>query len=228
MEYFKINDKASSDFGVYVYNSNLFDSASEDVENVEVPGRNGALHISNNRFSSFNAKLDCYIDDLSNWSGFKNYLLSLQDTFKLTESYFSDVYRVARLQTFLSLSTFNPNKVTFSLTFNCRPEIYLTSGDNEQSITTGQTLTNPTAYDSKPIITVVGSGSLTINSNTITVATTQSAITIDCERMDCYNDSVNCNNDVTLSEFPTLKSGGNTITYTGFTSVKIKGKWWKL
>lgn len=228
MEYFKINDKLSTDFSVFVAKSNLLDSASEDVSTVEVSGRNGALHISNNRFKSFTAELECYITDLTKWEDFKSYLLSLQNTFKLSESYFSNVYRIARLQTALSLGTFNKKKGTFTLSFNCRPEIYLTSGDTEQTLSSSTTITNPTLFESKPIFIVVGNGTLTVNGNAIVVSSSESSVTIDCDRMDCYNGDVNCNNDVTLTEFPTLKSGSNTISYTGFTSVKLKGKWWRL
>lgn len=228
MEIFYINSQASSDFDVYVYKSNLFNSAAEDVSTVEVAGRNGALHISNNRFKSFSATLDCYITDLSKWEDFKNYLLSLQNTFTLTESYFTDSYRIARLNTALSLGTFNKTKGTFTLSFDCRPEIFLDSGNTWQTLSSSASVYNPTSFESKPIFQVVGNGTLTVNGNQIVVSSSQPSVTIDCDRMDCYRYDINCNNDVTLADFPALKVGYNTISYTGFTSVKVKGMWWRL
>lgn len=230
MEYFKINDKKSSDFNIYVYSSNLFDSATEDVETVEIPGRNGALHISNNRFNTFNAKLSCYCKNgmQENFTNFKNYLLSLKDTFILTDSAHSDVMRIARLTDPLTLILFNKSKATFDLLLKCRPECFLLSGQSEITITSGDILNNPTMFASKPKIKVTGNGTITINTQTITVNTQQDYVMIDCDMMDCYCETINCNNDVQLSDFPELIPGDNTISYSGFTAVTIIPQWWRL
>ena len=95
----------------------------------------------------------------------------------------------------------------------------------------GSALYNPTLYESKPTIRVYGNGTVTINGNTITIASGQSYIDIDSEAQDCYTGNTNKNDKVSFSEhkFPTLKPGVNSISYTGsVTSVEITPRWWIL
>ena len=95
----------------------------------------------------------------------------------------------------------------------------------------GSALYNPTPYESKPTIRVYGSGTVTINSNTITIDSGQTYVDIDSEMQDCYTGSTNKNDKVSFSthKFPTLKPGVNAISYTGsVTSVEITPMWWIL
>jgi phage-related protein len=229
MRIFTINNTPSSDFGIYLADSNLFDSAAEDVEYIEIAGRNGALTVSNNRFKSFTARLECYcIKDMqTNINNFKNYLMSLKGGFVLKDSVHAGVFRIGRNDSF-KLDDSDRNKAVFTLSINCRPEIYLESGLTEVNITSGDILTNPTFFDSKPLIAVKGNGTLNIGDYELTVNTSQTSLTIDCEAMNCYNNNVNCNNDVTLTDFPVLKTGKNEITFTDFTEVKITPRWWRV
>ena len=60
MRIFTINNTPSSDFDIYLADSNLFDSQLKIVEYIEIAGRNGALTVGNNRYKSFTARLECY------------------------------------------------------------------------------------------------------------------------------------------------------------------------
>jgi phage-related protein len=53
---------------------------------------------------------------------------------------------------------------------------------------------------------------------------------IDCEMMNCYKGSINCNGNVTMTtgNFFELKEGNNTVTYSGFSAVEITPRWWKI
>ena len=87
---------------------------------------------------------------------------------------------------------------------------------------------NPTLYDSSPLIRVngTGAGTLTVGNNTVTLDAIDGYVDIDSELMDCYKGLVNCNGDVTMSEFPTLAPGTNAITWSGgVTSVVVTGRW---
>ena len=93
------------------------------------------------------------------------------------------------------------------------------------------TLTNPTRFDSKPLIRVWGNGTLNVNSYYITVADSPyDYIDIDCELMDCYHGSSNANQYVTFSTtgFVTLKSGANYFSYSGFSGVRVIPRWYEI
>ena len=57
----------------------------------------------------------------------------------------------------------------FDLKFNCKPQRFLTSGDVPVSVESGDTLTNPTLFESKPLIECKGYGSIGINGQEIEV-----------------------------------------------------------
>ncbi len=215
---------------MYLADSNLFDSAEPDIDVIDIPGRNGFVHINNNRFKPFRARLKCYCvkDMQTNIDGFKNYLMSLKGIITLRDSQHPNVFRKTVNIDGFKLDDSDKKRATFTLMFDCYPQRFLESGIDEITITSGGILTNPTFFDSKPLIVVKGNGTLNIGDYELTVNTTQTSVTIDCESMNCYNDSVRCNDDVTLTDFPVLKSGENEITFTDFTEVKITPRWWRV
>ena len=93
------------------------------------------------------------------------------------------------------------------------------------------TLVNPTPFPSKPLIRLYGNGSVTINSQTITVANSTAYVDIDCDMMDCYEGSTNRNNDVSFSthDFPELAPGENTFTVvSGVSGIRVTPRWWQV
>ena len=90
---------------------------------------------------------------------------------------------------------------------------------------------NPTPFASEPLIRAYGTGSFVMDGVTVTITTASTYTDIDCEMMDCYKGSTNCNANVTFStyDFPKLQPGVNTITLnTGITGVEMTPRWWKL
>lgn len=84
---------------------------------------------------------------------------------------------------------------------------------------------------SKPIITLYGSGELHFYLNTVEIFKynfdTDGQVVIDSEKEDAYLNGVLKNRQM-LGEFPLLKSGENTITWTGtLTRIVIdpKSRW---
>ena len=50
----------------------------------------------------------------------------------------------------------------FSVSFRCKPFLHLYNGETEQMITSGSFLLNPTCIQAKPLITITGSGDITL------------------------------------------------------------------
>lgn len=97
--------------------------------------------------------------------------------------------------------------------------------------TDSDSMSNPTAFPSQPLIRVYGNGSFTMDGITVTVSSASSYTDIDCEAMDCYEGSTNRNNDVSFStyDFPTLQPGDNAVTIiSGITAVEITPRWWQV
>lgn len=124
----------------------------------------------------------------------------------------------------------------FNLSFDCKPQRFLTSGDEYVAVTSS--ITNPTAWDSNPLIQVDGNGTLYFQNGSLTVTIANPSTGpvvrtyIDSESMSCYDVyTASMNKYVTFDKpyFPALYSGSNHISITGgITSLKIKPRWWEL
>ena len=97
------------------------------------------------------------------------------------------------------------------------------------------TLVNPTYFESKPLLSITGTGTLVVGDATITISGSGSQMWLDCELCEAWSESggtlVNRNSDVSMSgaDFPTLKPGGNVITASdGFSEILVTPRWWKI
>lgn len=83
---------------------------------------------------------------------------------------------------------------------------------------------NVGTVESKPILTLYGTGDITIhlNDKDITLTNVEGSIIIDSELMECYKDTQLCNNKM-YGEFPILQLGENILTWeSNLTAIKIK------
>ena len=123
--------------------------------------------------------------------------------------------------------------------FNCKPQLFLKSGEIEQTVMDGGYIYNPTPYTAAPTLRFKfpdseEGGSITINGVTISIQKPGSGedFIIDCERQDIYlrGGRINKNNDFVLSngEFFELKPGRNLVQCTGLylNRVWITPNWW--
>lgn len=142
----------------------------------------------------------------------------------LLDDYEPDYYRLAYYQGGFDAENRYTRLGKFDISFRCRPERYLIAGNDDISVSSGETITNPTAYAAKPLIRIAGSGS-----GTLTVAGTVMSFTgitdylyIDCDTMDVYRQASENRNNLMTGSFPVLPSGNSTVTFSGgITSVTI-------
>lgn len=96
------------------------------------------------------------------------------------------------------------------------------------ALTAHNSVFNPGTADAAPVITVVGSGdiTLTIGAKTVTITGLASAITIDCDAGISVNGATDLTGTVTMDYPVTLPPGENAISWTGtVTSVTISAPW---
>ena len=232
--YFTFAGSTSESFGVYISGGGTYNAPVRQYENISVPGRDGDLLGISTRLENVQLTYRCGIVENFNTqvAALRSFLLSNIGYKRLEDTYHTDEYRMAVYKGGLEPEVIkNLEAGEFDLRFECKPQRYLTSGETETTITSGDDLDNPTDFEARPLIRIVGSGTLTIGSQVITIAAnTKAYIDIDSEVMDCYSGSDNCNSLVSFStnDFPVIPAGTTAVTYSGLTSVKITPRWWRV
>lgn len=234
MHLFTYNGKSSGDFGVVISGQDTWKKASPDLERVTIPGRNGELILTNKRYNNVDIPYLCGITrnfDV-NYTGFINHLLSEPGYHRLEDSYHPEVYRMAVFdtQTEPDLTARNAQG-TFTITFSCKPQMYLKSGELRQEAYNGDPVYNPTRQDARPLLRVYGTGELVIGDSVIRITECDSHTDIDCELQEAYKGQVNCNDNIELEQddFPVLSPGRTVISWSGgIYRVEITPRWWML
>ena len=224
------NGISLSDFACYYDGSQLWRKPERLVEKMSVVGKNGDLIIDQGSYSNITRPIRCFIthDFIKNYSSLLDALTSVEGYGRLESTEEPEVYYMASFVDEIQpdLWQFNERGV-FTLNFDFKPQKWLKSGENAIGITTSLTLINPTSQTALPLIEVSGTGTITINDSTLTLANNTSTTIIDCETQDCYEGTINRNSDLTVvGGFPVLKKE-NSISVSGCT-INLIPKWWRL
>lgn len=226
--------KNSGDFGIWISGSGTFDAPARDVSMVSVPGRNGDLYLDNGRFNNIQVTYPAFIsrrfqpriDDFRSWICSKHQYCKLEDT------YHPDEFRMAIYKSGLSVTPLARNLAgNFNLTFDCKPQRFLNSGQIPKAFSAAGVISNMTEYDARPLIRCFGtSGTVTVAGVAVTVTGASGFVDLDCELMEAYEGSTSRNGTTTLQDgkFPVLTPGDNSVSFTGFSSIAITPRWFRI
>ena len=202
----------------------------------EIAGRNGALIQYDGNFANYDQEYEIYIS--AEQTGLVRAARAVAEWLeapvgyqRLEDSYEPDVYRMAFYEGGQDIESILNRFGRATITFNCKPQRYLKSGEAVKTFTSAGTLTNITRMDALPLITVhgTGAGSVTVNDTTVSISDIDTYTVLDCELMDAYKGAVNRNPYVSATDFPVLKAGANNISFTGgVTSLEIIPRWWTI
>jgi hypothetical protein len=132
-KYFIFNGKKSSDFDVWASGLNIFHSPERRIERIQVPGRNGELLIEDGSFENTELLFkDCFIprNFSENFTNLSNYLNRQKGYQRLELSWLPDEYRLAAFHGDIEASMKNWDGMgKFDLSFNCKPQRFLKSGE---------------------------------------------------------------------------------------------------
>lgn len=229
---------STKDFGVYISGGGTYNAPARSREVISVPGRNGDLIIDNGRYENTEVVYHAFIyrNFGVNVEGLRNLLLSKTGYVRIEDTYHPEEFRLG-----VYSGDFQTDVVDwleageFDLTFNCKPQRFLKSGYDltfgvdAYSFTADGSLLNETRQIAKPLLRVYGTGTFTINGASMTISSANSYTDIDCDIMDAFKGSTNCNGNISGS-FPTLSPGENTIDLpaSGITKIEIIPRWWVL
>ena len=163
----------------------------------------------------------------------REYLCSVKGYARLEDSYHPDEFRLASFADGITVDTSGHYNVQgrFDISFNCKPQRFLKSGEDEVIYTEDGTITNPTSFTAKPLIRIYGAGTVGIGDVDVTFDGSTAYVDLDCEMQDAYYWPTNKNSSIILSpnRFPTLEAGSNGIVFgTGITEVDITPRWWRV
>ncbi len=242
----KYNDISTEDLGIIIQFIPTYEFPNKDYESVHIPGKNGDILIDNGSFQNVErtysiAKTYKTREDFIKVANkITTWLFSADGYARLEDSYEPDYYRMAMYKNNGNMTNFYDVATALEITFDCKPQRWLISGDEEITVQNGVPLPkNPTNYDSMPIFEV------RVHANTIATINVGSDyqlqidkfasvtdIIIDCENMECYYGDTLYNSKVKITKgngFPKLaKDSQTTITYSGVSSLKVKPRWWTI
>ena len=219
--------RTSKDFNVLLSGFDTYTAPERDVERVSVPGRNGDVVIDNGRYENVDVTYKCLLlrHLETDYSEFIAWLMSGAGYKRLEDTFHPDEFRMASFKGSVKPKLYDYENASFSITFNCKPQRWLKSGEDVTTLIDGGTIINETSYTAKPLIRAYSAGTLTVNGQSLTISSVDGYVDIDSERLNAYKGSTNKNSTVS-GVFPTFVAGENVITYTG--RLEITPRWWRL
>lgn len=150
---------SSRSYGVYITGEAVYNAPEREVEMISIPGRNGDFALDKGRFENIEVTYPAGIfsdnetDFAEAISDFRNFLCSRKGYVRLTDEYNPDEYRMAIYKSGVEVEPALLRAGKFDITFDCKPQRYLTSGEAEQtSAGSNISVTNPTLFDACPLI----------------------------------------------------------------------------
>lgn len=212
----------SSDYmGVKVISLPPISLSNENVEELEIEGRDGFL-TEFKGYSGDTKEVEAdYLGDnpysICNW---------LRGNGEVIFSNDENFYYKARINNQIPLEQVITNYMhNFLINFRCQPFKYFISGKKKKTITvSGTVLNNFGNKEALPILTVYGTGNITININgrAFTISNLTGSITIVSEIQEVLEGK----GGLMEGEFPYLDKGKNTIIWSGNVSkIEITPNW---
>lgn len=149
-------DINSKDLDMYISGSSAYDAPPRAFEMIDVPGRNGQLSIDGGRYENIEVTYPAGVFAESE-EAFRAKMASIRAAFlsqvgyqRLTDEYNPDEYRLGIFSGGIEADPVARLKASeFDITFNCKPQRFLTSG--EEPVPIGE-YTDPVGEDTAPYL----------------------------------------------------------------------------
>lgn len=165
----------SADYGIYITGEAVYNAPQRAVEMVAVPGRNGAIAIDQGRWENITVSYPAgtFEEDQSKFASaiaaYRNALTSLRGYQRLTDTYNPNEYRMGLFMDGIEVTPTQSRAGEFTISFNCKPQRWLVSGETSISADSGDSLINPTQYEASPLLEVTGYGNISVGDSEISI-----------------------------------------------------------
>ena len=227
-DFFIWNDTDCRQYGIHVTEQPPVTIPAERSTQTNVPGRPGSLTQleGDDVYDDLLLTATCFISDPAQIPAIAAWLKgSGTVTFaNRTGGYYKA--RIANQIPFEKVLRGNPH-CAFSVNFRCFPFWYQEDAANITVNTSETIVTNPGSVYAEPILTVYGSGDITLMVGTtiVELEDISGSIVIDCALKEAYLGSALMNDHMT-GDFPVLKPGANAVSWSGVvTRVVIQPNW---
>ena len=228
------NGKSSDDLNVFVEHFPSQSRAAKKYSRISVPGRNGDLIFEEDSFENEIQPYEIYISAKepklpARAKAVAEWLYSAKGYKRLEDSYDPDVFRLAFFSGPLDIENILNMFGRATINFDCKPQRFLVSGEEETRYFAPTKINNPTAFEALPLITVYGSGAgvLNVGGTVVNFLSIDESIDLDCETQNAFKGVTNLNNTISAPEFPKLFGGENEISWSGgIESIRITPRWW--
>lgn len=227
-DWFSWNGVRCTEYGIHVLEQPPITIPSERATFTNVPGRSGTLTTleGDDVYDDMILTATCIIDSPKRIPEIAAWLKgSGTVTFANRQGGFYYA-RVVNQIPFEKVLRGNPHR-SFAVNFRCKPFWYQA---NVQPITltaSSPFITNPGSVASEPVITVYGSGEITlmVGMTICELEGVTDSLTLDTPLMESYRGSTSMNSCMS-GDFPLLEPGQNAISWTGEVSkVEIQPNW---
>ena len=227
-DYFLWNGVDCRQYGIHVSEQPPITFPAERSTQTNVPGRPGSLTTLEGEdvYDDLLLTASCFITSLDRIYEISRWLKgSGTVTFaNRTGGYYKA--RIANQIPFEKVLRGNPH-CSFAVNFRCFPFFYANDAADITVTVSGTVITNPGSVYSEPILTVTGSGDITLMVGTTIVGLTDisEGIVIDSVLQEAYLGNT-LMNDHMSGEFPVLRPGMNAISWTGEVArVVVRPNW---
>ncbi len=164
-DYFIFDDIDTRNYeGIYVYFDEVDTTPKRVGEFIEIPNRNGSLFLDGGRYEDVTHTYDIIALSKENGRNLINALASKVGHYRLEDSFNTGEYYSAAFDTEVEPTvTLERDKITFKVMFTRKPQRWLTSGETATTVANNGTLTNPTLFESSPMLEVTGYGTIGFN-----------------------------------------------------------------
>lgn len=171
----------SADFDIWLSGEGTFAAPEREVSQISVPGRNGDLIIDGGKWKNLEVTYPAYIhtDFFNKFEDFRAEICKLRGYQRLEDTYHPDEFRMGALTDGLAPDNFVHfyRSGHFDMTFDCKPQRFLKSGEQPIQILSPLVFTNTMATMILPVYEDVTVTAHSVDELTIKLETFDSAKT---------------------------------------------------
>lgn len=227
-DWFEWNGKRCTEYGIHVLEQPPLTLPAERVTFTDVPGRSGSLTTLEGEdvYEDVVLTAQCFIQSGARVPEIAAWLRgSGTVTFANRDGGFYYA-RVVNQIPFEKILRGNPH-LAFAVNFRCKPFWYPKEVAPITLTRSGSFVENPGSVYAEPVITVYGSGNITLMVG-MTIADLEGIagnITLNTPLMEAYSEATSMNGAMS-GDFPTLLPGQNAVSWTGnVTKVVVEPNW---